>query len=105
MEEKVNESMAENKPLEVKEINNNAEYTLNVIANIVLICGIISTVICLFTIVFKEESHYYFTERVFSPSGFATTIMVLFSSLISWGFLKVLANISLTLKELNSKIK
>ena len=41
MEEKVNESMAENKPLEVKEINNNAEYTLNVIANIVLICGII----------------------------------------------------------------
>lgn len=45
------------------------------------------------------------SKKIFNLAGFATTIMVLLSSLISWGFLKVLANISLTLKEINHKTK
>ena len=42
---------------------------------------------------------------MFNPSGFATTIMILISSLVSWSFMKVLANISLTLKDINKKMK
>lgn len=113
MEENVNEVLGvsdnttlETKELEVKKTNNSAENTLVTIANIVLVCGIIATVICLFSIVIiKDPSYNYRTEYMFNPNGFTTTIMVLLSSLISWGFLKVLANISLTLKDINNKIK
>ena len=42
---------------------------------------------------------------MFTRSGFATTIMILISSLVSWSFMKVLANISLTLKDINKKMK
>lgn len=84
---------------------NSAEKTLATIADIILIVGIIVTVICLFTLCFVEvPKSMYSTKTEFSPSGFATTVMVLFSSLISWSVMKVLSNISLTLKELNSKI-
>lgn len=73
-------------------IDNSAENTLTTIAKIVLLCGIIVTVICLFT-------------GFVNPEGFVIAIMVLFSSLISWSLMKVLANISITLKEINQKIK
>lgn len=87
---------------------NGAENTLLTIASVVLFCGIIATIICLFTIVWVEQRDPDYTslkETVFNPSGFVTTIMVLFSSLISWSLLKVIANISLTLKDINSKLK
>ncbi len=87
-----------------KATNNSAENTLITIANIVLVLGILATFICIITIVFVKNSEYE-TKHIFNPSGFVITLMVLFSSLISWGFLKVLANISLTLKDMNSKIK
>lgn len=89
-------------------IDNSAENTLTTIANIVLVCGIIATVICLFTVCFVEQikpGYTYLTEKAFNPAGFVTTIMVLFSSLISWSLMKVLANISITLKEINQKTK
>ena len=86
--------------------DNSAENTLKVIATIVLVCGIIAAVICLFTVAFIQDPEFHYTsKKIFNPAGFATTIMVLLSSLISWGFLKVLANISLTLKEINHKTK
>ena len=86
--------------------NNSAENTLTVIANIVLVCGIIASVICLFTIVWVRDPGYtYIKKTIFNPTGFATTIMILMSSLISWSFMKVLANISLTLKDINKKMK
>ena len=75
-------------------IDNSAENTLTTIAKIVLVCGIIATVICLFTACFVQQIEV-----------FVITIMVLFSSLISWSLMKVLANISITLKEINQKIK
>ena len=73
-------------------IDNSAENTLTTIAKIVLVCGIIVTVICLF---------YSFVN----PVGFIITIIVLLSSLINWSLMKVLANISITLKEINQKTK
>lgn len=89
-----------------KKDENSAEKTLATIADIILVVGIIVTVICFFTLCFVEvPKSMYSTKTEFSPSGFATTVMVLFSSLISWGVMKVLSNISLTLKELNGKIK
>ena len=99
-------SISDANPNEVKTTDNSAENTLATIANIVLILGIIATFICLFTLCFVEvPKSMYSTKTEFSPSGFATTVMVLFSSLISWSVMKVLSNISLTLKDINSKIK
>ena len=93
-------------PTTEKKDENSAEKTLATIADIILIVGIIVTIICLFTLCFVEvPKSMYRTEKEFSPSGFATTVMVLFSSLISWSVMKVLSNISLTLKEINGKIK
>ena len=122
MEEKVNEILgvepqemsleeealraAPEGPTQEKKNENSAETTLATIADIILVVGIIVTVICLFTLCFVEvPKSMYSTKTEFSPSGFATTVMVLFSSLISWSVMKVLSNISLTLKNLNSKIK
>ena len=116
MEENVNEvlGVSENttteapKEVEVQKVDKSAEVTLLTIATIVLWCGIIASVICLVTLCFIEvpkPGYHYITEHKFNPAGFATTIMVLFSSLISWGVLKVLANISITLKSINSKMK
>lgn len=113
MSENVNEvlGIAENptqetKKSEAQKVDNSAENTLITIANIVLVCGIIATIICVFTmVVIEDPSYHYRTKYMFNPAGFATTIMVLLSSLISWGFLKVLANISLTLKDIKGKMK
>ena len=85
-----------------------AEKILINIANIILILGIIGTIICLFTLCFIEApkpGYTYRTEMTFNPAGFATTIMVLFSTIISWSVMKVLANISLTLKKIEDKMK
>ena len=87
-------------------INNGAENTLITIATIVLICGIISTIICLFTITIVKKPQYYGgTTTEFSAEGFLISVVVLLSSLTSWALMRVLANISLTLKNINNKIK
>lgn len=86
--------------------NNGAENTLNTIAYIVLGFGILASLICLFTIIWIRDPQYQYIERtIFNPTGFVTTIMVLFFSIISWSLMRVLANISLTLKDINKKIK
>lgn len=112
MEENVNELLGIKEETQVtteapkeESSNNDAENTLTVIANVVLVCGIIASLICLFTIVWVRNPAYTYHEYMFNPSGCATTIMILISSLISWSFMKVLANISLTLKDINKKMK
>ena len=95
MKEDVNEVLAG--AIEGVASRNNAEKTLNILANVVLICGILASVVCLFSMIGGE--------RVFNPSGLATTLLIFFSSLISCCLMKVLANISLTLKEINKKLK
>lgn len=113
MEENVNEvlGVVENstpgtKGTEAQKVDNSAENTLLTIATIVLICGIIASVVCFCSMVIIEDPSYHYSKHyMFNPAGFATTIMVLLSSLISWGLLKVLANISLTLKDIRGRIK
>lgn len=78
-------------------LDNGAEVTLNIIATIFLILGIIATVICivLWAIGLWEG---------FSLIGLTTTIAILFGSLTIWATLKVFSTISLTLKQINSKL-
>lgn len=90
--------------------SNAAENTLYKIAAIVLWVGIIGTVYCLFTLtttkVIDPTYHYSIHyDTIFNPSGLAISVGVFLSTLISWALLKVIANISITLKEINSKIK
>ncbi len=89
--------------------NNAAENTLSVIATIVLWMGIISALLCLFFLSTKEEidTNYYgiHYNTVFTPVGIYVSIGVLLSTLTTWSFLKVIANISKTLKEINSKLR
>ena len=95
-------------PTQETETNLSAENTLNGIAVFTLIVGIIGAIVCLFTICWVEvpkAGYTYLTEKVFSGSGFATTIGILIGSLATWALLKVIANISITLKEINKKIK
>lgn len=90
-----------------KTINNEAEDMLSSIANVILIVGLLSTLVCTFTICFitgVKSGYTYVEETVFNPTGFATTITILFSTLISWSVMKVIANISLTLKDINKKL-
>lgn len=90
--------------------DNSAENALSVIANIVLWVGIIGTVFCLFTLTttkvvdptYKYSIHY---DTIFNPGGLAVSVGVLISTIMSWALLKVIANISKTLKEINSKMK
>ncbi len=87
-------------------ISNGAENTLETIAVTVLILGILASIICLFTICFIQDPKYdYIESKIFNPSGFATTIAILLSSITTWGLLKVISNISKTLKEINKKMK
>ena len=90
----------------VKNVDYSAEDTLTGVATFVLIAGIIATLVCACTIVvIRDPSYTYIDEYIFNPEGFAITLGVLLSTLISWASMKVLANISCTLKKINSKIK
>lgn len=90
-------------------IDNVAENTLTTIAGIVLWVGIIGTIFCLFTLTttkvvdptYTYSIHY---DTIFNPAGLAISIGVLLSTITTWALLKVIANISKTLKEINSKM-
>lgn len=90
--------------------SNAAENTLNVIAGIVLWVGIIGTIFCLFTLTTTKvvDPTYHYSihyDTIFNPAGLAISIGVLLSTLTTWAVLKVLVNISKSLKEINAKIK
>lgn len=79
------------------------ESTLKTIANIVLAFGVIATIILLTTTVWVDVG-VYITDIVFNPSALVVSIGVLLGTLISWALLRVLADISINLKEINSKM-
>lgn len=81
------------------------ETTLKIIANIILTVGIISSFILFFTItlITIPGEHTWESKTTFSASGFVSTLGVLFSSIAIWAFFRVISNISISLKELNTK--
>lgn len=107
MSENINEvlNIALETTEDVKDVSYlNEEKTLKTIADIVLFVGIISSAILLFTITFITQGEYSWErETTFSPSGLVTTLCVLFSSIATWAFFRVISNISISLKELNRK--
>lgn len=99
-------STAQQPKVEDKPIDTGAEDTLSTMATFILIFGIIATLICAFTLCRIRNPRYeYIDEYMFNPAGFATTIEVLAGSIVSWATLKVIANISISLKEINKKLK
>lgn len=76
--------------------NMNGEKTLQIIANIILVCGIIATVVMLFIVAFHKTSDYG-DDREFSLSGFLYTIITLISSITTWAIFIVLSHISINL--------
>lgn len=111
IEETPKENVPTSQEMEYESTTNNAaENTLNVIAGIVLWVGIIGTVFCLFTLTTTKvvDPNYTYSvhyKSIFNPAGLAVSIGVLLSSLATWAVLKVISNISISLKEINSKIK
>lgn len=84
----------------------NDEKTLKTIADIVLLVGIISAVILFASIgIVSQPGRYSWEdeETVASGSGIVITLGVLFSSIATWAFFRVMSNISISLKELNRK--
>ena len=73
-----------------------AEQTLNIIAIVVLVCGIIGALVCLLTI------RYYGDITL---TGVLTAIGVLLTSLTTWASLRVFCEIAINVRQINNKTK
>lgn len=87
-----------------------AEKAMYILSNISLVLGIILTFICAYKLVFMEVPHYDYyrgmtTTTEFRWEGLIATLFVFASTILTWAVLRVQANISMTLKEINKKIK
>ena len=76
-------------------VNKNAEDTLDSVASLILVLGIIGTVFCLFTLTTTkvvDPDYHYSTQyiTIFNPVGIAISIGVLFSTITTWAVLKIL---------------
>ncbi|MBR1838085.1 MAG: hypothetical protein IJ786_00830 [Bacteroidaceae bacterium] len=89
--------------LSSKSDNNSAENTLIKIANIIGGLGILCTPILFCALCFVKEDRLL-DRWIFNPAGLGITCSVLFLSILYWAILRVLANISLTLKEIKKKL-
>lgn len=102
MEENINDALGiaqennnnDERPIE-KTIDNRAENALTTIANIILILGICASLIC-----FAMGLSWRYGKSFISIA-----VAALVYSVVSWSIMRVIANISLTLKEINEKIK
>lgn len=107
MSENINEVLnitLETSEKEDDEVFLNDEKKLKVIADIILFVGIISSSILLFTIAFIQVGEHSWEHEVkLNASGLVTTLCVLFTSIATWAFFRVVSNISISLKELNRK--
>jgi len=73
-----------------------AENILNIIAVIVLVCGIIGALVCLFTITDYGD---------ITLIGILTSIGVLLTSLTTWSVLRVFCEIAINVRQINNKTK
>ena len=111
---KKQESYNDYESYEVKNhMKNGAENAITLIANVILILGIIATVICALTTIFVGTPQIDYTAygkvtvetaKEFNPYGLALTLIILFSTIMQWAFMKVIANISLNIKDINKKL-
>lgn len=89
-----------NREQQEESFNNDAERTLKGIAGFVLFLGISSSIVVFFWAFLRILSH--------EEGGFQLFLLIaqiLLPSIIVWGILRVLSNISNNLHEINSKMK
>ena len=98
-------SGAQNSDLEKKPEVFSDEQNLKLIANYVLGLGLFVTGVLAFTrVVVTVPGQYSFEGKMeFDPGGLAITLFTLLSSLASWACLRVISNISESLKQLIGK--
>ena len=78
-----------------------AESTLKTMASIILILGLIGGVIYgLSSALVEVPDGYYSTKYQFHPAGLLNGLVVCLQSIAAWAILKVLAEISITLKRI-----
>lgn len=77
------------------------EQMVNKIANVILGVGIICAVISALTVVYVSD---YAGGKIIDPIGIVIVVSEILSSVVLWAILKVLANISISLKSLNQKM-
>ncbi|MFZ2283033.1 MAG: hypothetical protein WAV86_04085 [Lutibacter sp.] len=102
--------MSEKNEINTNELFND-ENRLKGVADFILVLGIISAIIVFFTTTIitnkgSNEILSYDDSTIFVWTGFVSVITVLLFSIGVWAFLRVISNISITLKEIkNSTIK
>lgn len=90
---------------------NGAENISIIIANLVLIFGILAAIILAYHTGYEETVEYdrfmneYTTRKEINPEGFILPLIIIISSFAQWAFIKVIANISLNIKDINNKLK
>lgn len=95
-------------------MKNGAENAITLFANLILIFGIIATIICAFTTIFVDTPQISYgsfarasvkTTKEFNPIGLFLTLTILFTTILQWALMRVIANISLNIKDINNKLK
>ena len=79
----------------------------------ILVLGIIATIICAFVLIYPKVDagynvyghHYSDFKREFSWSGLAYTFVVLLSTLLTWSFMRVVADIHDMIQDIRKEIK
>ncbi len=90
---------------------NGAENIIIIVANLVLIFGILAAIILAYQFGYKETVEYdrfmneYTTRKEILPEGFIPPFFIIIASFVQWAFIKVIANISLNIKDINNKLK
>ena len=88
----------------IKSKFNGIERTINILSNVLLILGVVASVIMSFTIIMVEKTsgfgHLTYTEKEFSPIGFAIVIATLLSSVLLWALLKLAIDVSVNIREI-----
>lgn len=81
--------------IETVVIQNNAESILRIVANIILVVGVINAIICAFNLCWVQDPNYTQDESaIFNPTGLVFTLFVALGSFAAWALLNVIANIS-----------
>jgi hypothetical protein len=90
------------------------EKCLRIIAGLLLMTGVIVAIVLAFTILVVDVSNPMFSAQgelissevtsEFNPKGLLVVLSTLLSSLFIWSFLRVISNISITLKSMKEKM-
>ncbi len=90
----------------IEYLETNDENNLRRVATFVLLIGIGISILSFIYLSFITVPHrdYPLTQKeyVFNPSGFIASIGTLMGSILLWSLLRVISNISISLKELNA---